>query len=137
MPGTFGADVPPILRRTERLGAVDYRMARMDLVNQFKAGRLAQHEVCDAHPELRRAAENLGRPTSQTCPICEDSVLVHVTYAFGPHLPKSGYVIEDRADLNKVKRTTTEGTGYVVEVCSACGWNFMAQSFPIEGRRRA
>lgn len=136
MPTSFGAHLPPVIGRSERLGAVDYRMARMDLVNQYKAGRLAQHEVCDAHPELRRAAENLGRPTTQECPICEDAVLVHVTYAFGPHLPKSGYVIEDRADFAKVRRTTTEGTGYVVEVCAACGWNFMAQSFPIEGRRR-
>ena len=136
MASSFGAHLSSVIGRRERLGTVDYRMARMDLVNQFKAGRIAEHEVCDAHPELRRAAEHLGRPTSQTCPICEDAIVVHVTYAFGPHLPKSGYVIEDRADFNKVRRTTTDGTGYVIEVCHACGWNFMAQSFPIEGRRR-
>lgn len=117
------------------LGAVDYRMARNHLVDEFKRGRLAEHEVCDAHPELRRVAEHLGRKSSETCPICEDAKVVLVTYAFGPHLPKSGYAVEDRADLDKVKRMTTECTCYVVEVCPRCGWNHLAQTFPVEGRR--
>ena len=118
-------------------GAVDYRMARLALVNEFKRGRLARHEVCDAHPELRRAAKNIARKTSEICPICEDELLVLVTYAFGPHLPRSGYAVEDRADMNKVRRTTTECTCYVVEVCHACGWNHLVQTFPVQGRRRA
>ena len=37
-------------------GEIDYRLARRALISEFKKGRLAQHEVCDAHPELRRAA---------------------------------------------------------------------------------
>ncbi len=118
-------------------GAVDYRMARLALVNEFKRGRLAQHEVCDAHPELRRAAKNIARKTSEVCPICEDDFLVLVTYAFGPHLPKQGYAVEDRADMNKVRRTTTECTCYVVEVCAECGWNHLVQTFPVEGLSRA
>lgn len=117
------------------LGAVDYRMARLAKVNEFKKGRLAQHEVCDAHPELRRAAANIARKTSEPCPICEDCQLVLVTYAFGPHLPKSGYAVEDRADMDKVRRTTTECTCYVVEVCADCGWNHLVQTFPVEGHR--
>jgi hypothetical protein len=117
------------------VGSVDYRMARLALVNEYKRGRLAEHEVCDAHPELRRAARNIARKTSEICPICEDSFLVLVTYAFGPHLPRSGYAVEDRADMNKVRRTTTDGTCYVVEVCSDCGWNHLVQTFPVEGRR--
>ena len=117
-------------------GSVDYSMARLELVNEFKRGRLAQHEVCDAHPELRRAAKNIARKTSEVCPICEDAFLVLVTYAFGPHLPKSGYAVEDRADMNKVRRITTECTCYVVEVCHACGWNHLVQTFPVQGRRR-
>lgn len=117
------------------MGAVDYRMARNSVVNEYKRGRLAAHEVCDAHPELRRVAANLSRPSSEVCPICEDCLLVLVTYAFGPHLPRSGYAVEDRADLAKVKRITTEATCYVVEVCSACGWNHLVQTFPVDGRR--
>ena len=117
-------------------GAVDYRMARLALVNEFKRGRIAQHEVCDAHPELRRAAKNIARKTSEVCPICADAHLVLVTYAFGPHLPKNGYAVEDRADMNKVRRTTSECTCYVVEVCAECGWNHLVQTFPVQGHRK-
>lgn len=116
-------------------GAVDYRMARLAVVNEFKRGRIARHEICDAHPELRRAAEHLGRATSEVCAICEDRHLVLVTYAFGAHLPRSGYAIEDRADLEKVRGLTTECTCYVIEVCTGCGWNHMVQAFPVLGRR--
>ena len=127
---------PGAIAGTDRpSGSVDYRMARLALVNEYKRGRLAEHEVCDAHPELRRAARNIARKTSEICPICEDSLLVLVTYAFGPHLPKSGYAVEDRADMNKVRRATTECTCYVVEVCSDCGWNHLVQTFPVEGLR--
>jgi Family of unknown function (DUF5318) len=116
-------------------GVVDHRMARHALVEEFRRGRLAQHEVCDAHPELRRAAEHISRRTTEICPICADRFLVLVTYAFGPHLPKSGYAVEDRADMDKVRRTTTECTCYVIEVCTGCGWNHLLQTFPVEGFR--
>ena len=36
-------------------GEVDYRLARQHLISEYRKGRLAQHEVCDAHPELVRA----------------------------------------------------------------------------------
>ncbi len=124
-----GADADPAL------GAVDYRMARLALVNEVKKGRVALHEVCDAHPELRRAAGNIARKTSEVCPICEDRFLVLVTYAFGPHLPKNGYAVEDREDMDKVRRTTTECTCYVIEVCDGCGWNHLVQTFPVRGQR--
>lgn len=128
---------PGAIAGTDRpAGAVDYRMARLALVNEFKRGRLARHEVCDAHPELCRAARNIARKTSEACPICEDALLVLVTYAFGPHLPKSGYAVEDREDMNKVRRLTTECTCYVVEVCSECGWNHLVQTFPVQGYRK-
>lgn len=117
-------------------GAVDYRMARHALLSEFRKGRIARHEVCDAHPELRRAAANIARKTSELCPICEDEAVVLVTYAFGPHLTKSGYAVENKADLDKVRRLTTECTCYVVEVCPGCGWNHLVQTFPVQGRRR-
>lgn len=116
-------------------GTVDYRLARLALIDEYKRGDVMANDICDAHPELRRAAANLARRTTEICPICADSYVVLLTYAFGPHLPKGGYAIEDRADMDKVRRTTTDGTGYVIEVCPKCGWNHMAQSFPIEGER--
>lgn len=58
-----------------------------------------------------------------------------VTYAFGNHLSKSGYAIENRADMNKVRRMTDECTCYVIEVCTGCGWNHLVQTFPVAGTR--
>ena len=45
---------------------VDHRLARRHLINEFHRGRLRQDQVCDAHPELLRAARNVGtRPGEQ------------------------------------------------------------------------
>jgi Family of unknown function (DUF5318) len=67
-----------------RAGVVDHRLARRALITEYRKGRLARHQVCDAHPELIRAARGIGRETTTECPICEDDRLVHVTYVFGP-----------------------------------------------------
>ena len=50
-------------------GVVDHRLSRRHLINEFKRGRLRQDQVCDAHPELIRAARNIGSPASLPCPI--------------------------------------------------------------------
>ena len=71
-------------------GEIDYRLARLTVVNSFRAGRLARHDVCDAHPELVRAAREVGDATTDDCPICDEAQLVHVTYVFGPRLPAHG-----------------------------------------------
>ena len=52
-------------------GQIDYRLARNALVKEFKRGRLSRLDVCDAHPELLRAARNIGHPTAEQCPICD------------------------------------------------------------------
>ena len=58
----------------ERRGTVDHGFARRMLVNEYKRGRLSRDQVCDAHPELIRAATHVGSPLDQPCPICEESV---------------------------------------------------------------
>src|SRR5690606_30370823 len=82
---------PPMSFRPEALrghgdagAVVDYRLTRQSVISEFRKGRLSRLDVCDAHPELRRAAEGAGRPTDEPCPICEASGVVLVTYAFGP-----------------------------------------------------
>ena len=115
---------------------VDFRLARRGLVDEYRKGRIARHEVCDAHPELKRAAANASRETREDCPICEVAKLVLVTYAFGPHLPAHGKIVADRTDMNKVRRLVPECRCYVVEVCPSCGWNHLVQTFEVQGRRR-
>lgn len=117
-------------------GLIDYRLARNHLVSEFQKGRLAKHEVCDAHPELIRAARNVATPTEQVCPICEDAHVVLVTYAFGARLPASGRCITSGVELAKLTRSAGELACYVVEVCPACSWNHLARSFTATAKSR-
>jgi len=118
-------------------GQIDYRLARQIVVDQFRSGRLSRIDVCDAHPELLRAARNVGDTTGEDCPICEESKVVLVSYAFGPRLPASGRCLTSRAQLAKLARHGTEFACYVVEVCPECSWNHLARTFRTGGRRAA
>jgi hypothetical protein len=135
-PVAFGAVTfrPSAIRGAvpDRPGAtVDYRLARLGVVSEFRKGRLARHEVCDAHPELRRAAAQASEPTSMECPICEEDRVVLVTYAFGARLPASGRCITEKGELKKLAKGRAQLACYVVEVCPSCSWNHLAQSFQL------
>lgn len=108
---------------------IDYGLARRSVINEYRRGRLAQHEVCDAHPELLRAARNVGEATGRSCPICEEDELVLVSYAFGTRLPSHGRCITERSELVKLGKRVADLTYYVVEVCPACAWNHLARTF--------
>lgn len=114
-----------------RRGVVDYRLARDAVVRQFRNGRLARHEVCDAHPELLRVARGHGRPSRQDCPICEDTRVVFVSYVFGKNLPAQGTCLNGRTDARKALRRGRDMRCYVVEVCPDCQWNHLAKAFPV------
>ncbi len=115
-------------------GQVDYRLVRKAVVDQFKRGRLSRLDVCDAHPELLRAARHVGETTSQDCPICDDAQVVLVSYVFGERLPASGRCVTSRAELAKLSRAAGQLACYVVEVCPECSWNHLARVFPL-GRK--
>ena len=112
-------------------GTVDYRLARMGVVREYQRRRLARHEVCDAHPELLRAARACGQPTDIECPICEATNVVLVSYVFGPGLPRSGRCVTSVAEMAKLNRRRGDLACYVVEVCPECAWNHLAQVFPL------
>lgn len=116
-------------------GEIDYRLARQNVISEYRKGRLAQHEVCDAHPELVRAAREASEPTRQACPICEDAELVHVTYVFGPRLPAYGRCVTKPSELQALSRRRGEFSAYVVEVCPECAWNHLHRSFVLNPRR--
>lgn len=120
-----------------RPGGVDYRLARQHLIAEYRRGRLARHEVCDAHPELIRAAREVARPTEETCPICEETTLVLVTYVFGPRLPSHGRCITSAKELKAFARAKGDHACYVVEVCPLCSWNHLARTFLLNPARSA
>lgn len=130
-------------------GQIDYRMAKRALVRKVSCGAVALTDVCDAHPELLRAARNIGTATERACPICtlaDDraavprdpaSTLRLVTYVYGDDLKrKSGQVVWDRDELAGLAATHRSFTAYVVEACLVCGWNHLVESYLL-GRAHA
>ncbi len=122
-------------------GVIDYRIARRALVRQVTRGVVPVTDVCDAHPELLRAARNVGQATARTCPICrladdradvaldEADTLRLVTYVFGDDLRRlSGHVVWTREELDDLASRHRSFTAYVIECCLVCGWNHLVES---------
>ena len=131
---------PQSVRGAEGPGEIDYRLARQSVLSEYRKGRLARHEVCDAHPELVRAAREVGDPTAINCPVCEEEHVVLVSYVFGPRLPAFGRCITTRRELQSIAKRPGNFSCYVVEVCPSCSWNHLARTFllnPVRGRAAA
>ncbi len=128
---------PEAVRGAGGPGEIDYRLARQSVLSEFRKGRIARHELCDAHPELVRAARECGEPTSLTCPVCEETQVVLVSYVFGPRLPAFGRCITSKKELQAIAKRSGSFSCYVVEVCPECSWNHLARTFllgPPRGR---
>lgn len=121
---------------TEVAGQVDYRLARGVIVSEYRKGRFSRVDICDAHPDLLRAAVNVGDESSEDCPICEEEKLRLVSYAFGSRLSPSGVCVTSRRELTKLTKTAKDVTCYVVEVCPCCSWNHLRRSFRMTSSRR-
>ena len=115
-------------------GQVDHRLARQHLVNEYRRGRLSQDQVCDAHPELIRAARNVGTAATAPCPICEEDQLRLVTYVFGARLPSHGRCVSTAKELATLDRRRDELAAYVVEACIGCHWHHLRSMLPLGGR---
>ncbi len=130
-------------------GFIDYRIAKRALVRQVTRGAVPVTDVCDAHPELLRAARNVGQTTARTCPICrladdradvaldEANSLRLVTYVYGDDLKRlSGHVVWTREELDGLASRHRSFSAYVVECCLVCGWNHLVESYLL-GRAHA
>lgn len=116
-------------------GEIDYSLARNSVVKEFRKGRLSRLDVCNAHPDLLRAAENVGAETEDECPICGEGNLRLVSYVFGSRLPPSGTCVTSLREMNRLSRTAKDLACYVVEVCPLCSWNHLTRSFALTARR--
>lgn len=117
---------------------VDYALQRRNVLASLRRPdrtlRLA--EVCDADPMLVRAATYHGEPSATACPVCEKP-LVTLSYVFGDQLGQYSGRIKSSAELDEMQGEFGEFKVRVVEVCTACGWNFMIRSFLLgDGVRR-
>lgn len=115
-------------------GVVDHRFARRALIAEYRKGRLARHQVCDAPSELVRVAANVGQPMRTACPICAERAMVLVTFVFGPGLPASGRCVSGKGELARLARRSQPSTAYFVEVCRECSWHHLLEVHPVGGR---
>lgn len=113
------------------VGVVSYRLTRHRTVEAFRDGRHLIEDICDATAELQRVAHHCSRPSSELCPICCESTLVIVTFAFGAGLPSSGRVVMSEDDLVKLQDRGLPATCYSIEVCQQCWWNHLQESFAV------
>ena len=79
------------------------RTQKRRVLQQYQAGALSTHDVCDAHPELLRAAHNYSFKQSGDCPICSEITLVTVSYVFGPRLPSHGRCVNSKG-LDRIRK---------------------------------
>ena len=116
---------------------IDYRLARRAVLRDWMLGRLSRGDICDAHPELLRAARHLGEETDRPCPICTDVRMRLVSYVYGDSLKTAnGRCISNPAELDRLEANCDEFVCYVVEVCTECSWNHLSYSYLL-GRRHA
>ena len=125
---------------------VDYVLARRAILTDLGAGRVSRLDVCDANPYLLRAARHHGEPTGRSCPVCHSAGerpdtrahagarpagLVHVTYGYGDELGDTSGRAWASADLAELADRFSDLRIYVIEVCAACGWNYLVTSYTI------
>jgi uncharacterized protein DUF5318 len=113
----------------------DYTLAKRSVIAQYRRGVLTVFDVCDAHPELMRAARNIGRKVDQKCPICSHESLRLVRYVFGDELKQlSGRPVYPDDWAQELAAEYDEFRCYAVEVCLDCSWNHLVAVY-LMGRR--
>ncbi len=113
-------------------GRIDYRMQRRALLRDVVSGQRERGGVCDAHPDLLRAGTHLGRPATEPCPLCGADQLRQVTYIFerkGRRSP-GGRAVPHESLPRQVERYGDLDV-YTVEVCLACAWHHLLESYAL------
>lgn len=113
-----------------RKGRIDYRMRRLAVLRDVRGGVTSPEDVCDAHPELLRAARYLGTASDQSCPICDATELTNVSYVFEGKRPRTpgGRAVPTDALAAQAERFGDLSV-YVVEVCPGCHWHHLVESY--------
>jgi hypothetical protein len=108
---------------------VDYTLVKRALLREFRSGLLSRLDICDAHPELLRAAKYVGRPTTRPCPICKREELRLLAYVYADDLRADNGRVWELSEALNVAAAHRGGACYVVEVCTSCSWNHLSQAY--------
>lgn len=112
-----------------RLGVVDYTLAKRALLREARRGVLSVLELCDAHPELLRAARHVGERASRPCPVCDRDGLRLLAYVYADDLKRDNGRVWSLHDALTLAASRRNGACYVVEVCTGCSWNHLSEAF--------
>jgi len=119
----------PAAKRNRDMGVVDYTLAKRALLRDFRRGLLSRLEICDAHPELLRAARYLGESATRPCPVCRNYDLRLLAYVYADGLSRNNGRAFEVAEGLELAAKQRGGACYVVEVCTECNWNHVAEAF--------
>jgi hypothetical protein len=111
------------------LGVVDYTLAKRALLRQVRRGAMSPLDVCDAHPELMRAARSVGREIARQCPVCDRQPLRLLAYVYADDLKRDNGRVWGLDEAISLAARRRGGACYVVEVCTACAWNHLTEAF--------
>ncbi len=116
------------MARRQLLGVVDYTLAKRALLREVRTGLRSKGEICDAHPELMRAAAHVGETARRGCPVCEEQLKL-LAYVYADDLKQDNGRVWP-LDVGLGMAADRPGAWcYVVEVCTACRWNHLSEAF--------
>jgi Family of unknown function (DUF5318) len=119
------------LGRSPRTGlnVIDYTLAKRALLRDSQRGLRSVNDICDAHPELMRAARHVGEPTRVDCPVCGKDKLVLLAYVYGDALKQENGRVWSLGSGLRLAAAHPGACCYVVEVCRECQWNHLREAF--------
>jgi hypothetical protein len=119
------------LGRTPRtqLNVIDYTLAKRALLRDSQRGLQSVNDLCDAHPELMRAARHVGEPTRVDCPVCGKDKLVLLAYVYGDALKHENGRVWSLDTGLRMAAANPGACCYVVEVSRACQWKHLREAF--------
>lgn len=125
----WGIDDLPRRGPKAPLAVVDYTLAKRAALRGVAAGLLGRTEICDAHPELVRAAKNVGESATSECPVCDNPDMRILAYVYGDGLKEHNGRVWKLADGLSLAASYPGAACYVVEVCIRCKWNHLSEAF--------
>jgi hypothetical protein len=111
------------------LGVVDYTLAKRALLRDVRTGLLSRMEICDAHPELMRAARHVGQETERECPVCKNENLRLLAYVYADGLKANNGRVWALPTALQMAAAYQGACCYVVEVCTGCSWNHLSEAY--------
>ena len=111
------------------LNVIDYTLAKRAILRDSQLGLQSVNDLCDAHPELMRAARYVGEPTRIDCPVCGKDKLVLLAYVYGDTLKHDNGRVWSLDTGLRMAAAYPGACCYVVEVCRTCQWNHLREAF--------